>query len=60
MPLVTTGPLARKLGVSRSAVLKWHTAGLIEAEVVTPGGHLRWDADKVRKQLSARADDQGE
>jgi DNA-binding transcriptional MerR regulator len=48
---VTTGQLAAKLGVSRSAILKWHAAGLIEQELTTPGGHLRWDVDAVRAHL---------
>jgi predicted site-specific integrase-resolvase len=52
--LVTTGQLAAELGVSRSAVLKWHRAGLITPELITPGNHLRWDAERVREQLRAR------
>jgi DNA-binding transcriptional MerR regulator len=52
--LITTGRLATELGVSRSAVLKWHRAGLITPELVTPGNHLRWDAERVREQLRAR------
>jgi DNA-binding transcriptional MerR regulator len=52
--LITTGRLAAELGVSRSAVLKWHRAGLITPELVTPGNHLRWDAERVREQLRAR------
>lgn len=51
MQLVSTGRLAALLGVSRSAILKWHAAGLIEPEVITPGGHLRWDPERVRTQL---------
>ncbi|MGH3769475.1 MAG: MerR family transcriptional regulator [Pseudonocardiaceae bacterium] len=48
---VTTGQLAAALGVSASAVLKWYRAGLITPELVTPGGHLRWDVGGVRAQL---------
>jgi excisionase family DNA binding protein len=48
---LTTGELARELGVSRGAVLKWVRAGLITPEFTTPGGHHRWDVDKVREQL---------
>ncbi|MGH3931792.1 MAG: MerR family DNA-binding transcriptional regulator [Pseudonocardiaceae bacterium] len=54
MTLVTTGQLATELGVSRSAVLKWHRAGMITPELITPGNHLRWDAGQVRAQLRAR------
>jgi len=46
--------LSAELGVSRSAVLKWHRAGLIILELITPGNHLRWDAERVREQLRAR------
>ncbi len=52
--LITTGQLAAELGVSRSAVLKWHRARLITPELITPGNHLRWDAERVREQLRAR------
>ena len=51
MRTLTTGELARELGVSRGAVLKWVRAGLITPEFTTPGGHHRWDVDKVREQL---------
>ncbi|MGH3902486.1 MAG: MerR family DNA-binding transcriptional regulator [Pseudonocardiaceae bacterium] len=53
MTLVTTGQLAAELGVSRSAVLKWYRAGLITPELITPGNHLRWNAERVREQLHA-------
>jgi DNA-binding transcriptional MerR regulator len=57
---VTTGKLAEQLGVSASAILKWHRAGLITPELTTPGGHLRWDVESVRQQLKAqrRRDDE--
>jgi excisionase family DNA binding protein len=48
---LTTGELARELGVSRGAVLKWVKQGIITPEFTTPGGHHRWDVDKVREQL---------
>ncbi|MGH8964787.1 MAG: MerR family DNA-binding transcriptional regulator [Actinomycetes bacterium] len=53
MRLLTTGELARELGVSRGAVLKWATADppLITPDFTTPGGHHRWDPDRVREQL---------
>ncbi len=49
--LVTTGQLAEQLGVSRAAILKWTRAGLIEPDFTTPGGHMRWDAERVRREL---------
>ena len=53
MRLLTTGELARELGVSRGAVLKWATADppLITPEFTTPGGHHRWNLERVRAQL---------
>jgi hypothetical protein len=53
---LTTGELARELGVSRGAVLKWATADppLITPEFTTPGGHHRWDLETVRAQLRAQ------
>lgn len=51
---LTTGELARALGVSRGAVLKWATADppLITPEFRTPvRGDMRWDLEKVQEQL---------
>ncbi|RTL65851.1 MAG: MerR family transcriptional regulator [Pseudonocardiaceae bacterium] len=51
---LTTGELARALGVSRGAVLKWASADppLITPEFRTPiRGDMRWDLEKVRQQL---------
>lgn len=49
--LLTTGELAKELGVSRGAVNKWASDGLIVPEITTPGGHHRWNVDHVRDQL---------
>jgi hypothetical protein len=35
-------------------VRKWALQGLITPEFTTPGGHHRWDADRVRAELAAR------
>ena len=48
---MTTGELAKELHVSRGAIIKWQRAGLIHPEFTTPGGHHRWDPDKVRDEL---------
>jgi DNA-binding transcriptional MerR regulator len=48
---VSTGDLAKALGVSRGAVIRWVNAGLITPDVTTPGGHHRWDVKRVREQL---------
>ena len=49
--LLTTGELAKKLGVSSGAILKWIARGLITPEWSTPGGHHRWRFDHVQQQL---------
>jgi hypothetical protein len=49
--LMTTGVLAKALGVSRAAVNRWVATGLLVPDVTTPGGHHRWDVDRVREQL---------
>jgi DNA-binding transcriptional MerR regulator len=49
--LVSTGDLAKALGVSRGAVIRWVNSGLITPDVTTPGGHHRWDVKRVREQL---------
>jgi hypothetical protein len=54
--LLTTGELAKALGVSASAILKWSRADppLITPEWSTPvGGHHRWLLSEVRAQLKA-------
>jgi hypothetical protein len=52
--LVSTGALAKALGVSRAAVNRWVGTGLLVPDVTTPGGHHRWDVDRVREQLGGR------
>lgn len=51
--LVTTSQLARALGVSLRSVQRYIADGKIAAEHRTPGGHYRFDVDKVREQLRA-------
>ena len=51
VPLLTTGEVAKELGVSRAAVLAWVRDGKITPTLTTPGGHHRFDLDDVRRQL---------
>jgi len=51
--VLTTGELAKALGVSASAVLNWTRDGLITPVFTTPGGHHRWAEQQVRDQLAA-------
>jgi DNA-binding transcriptional MerR regulator len=59
--LLSTGETARRLGLSRSSLWRYVKAGLIEPDLITAGGHFRFDPDNVRRQLRAlqqrRADD---
>lgn len=49
--LVTTSELARALGLSLRSVQRYIATGHITPELTTPGGHHRWDVDKVREQF---------
>ena len=60
MALLTTGELAKELGVSRGAVVKWTREGKIHPELTTPGGHHRWDLDHARAELQALQDRRNE
>lgn len=51
MAYVTTGQAAKALGVDIRSLQRWVKAGLIEPDYVTPGGHMRWDVDRVREEL---------
>lgn len=51
MALVPTGVAARELGVASTTLQRWVKAGLVTPDLVTPGGHLRWDVDRLRAQL---------
>lgn len=42
MALVTTAEAAKQLGVAD---------GLVTPDLITPGGHQRWDVDRLRAQL---------
>lgn len=49
--LVTSAELARELGLSARSVQRYRQQGVIEPEVVSPGGHARWDVEAVRQKL---------
>jgi DNA-binding transcriptional MerR regulator len=48
---VTTGQAARQLGVDIRSLQRWVKAGLIEPDHVTPGGHMRWNVERLREEL---------
>jgi DNA-binding transcriptional MerR regulator len=52
--LVSTSVAARELGIARSTLQRWATQGLITPDLVTPGGHHRWDVERLREELRGK------
>lgn len=52
--LVPTADAAKAIGVDRRTLQRWVNEGLVEPDLTTPGGHHRWDVDRLREQLSRR------
>lgn len=50
--LVTTSDAARRVGVARSTLWRWVTLGWIEPHHRTAGGHLRWDVERLARQIA--------
>lgn len=55
--LVSTPVAARRLGVSARSVTRWRKKGLVTPDLVTPGGQMRWDVERLRRQIDALRDD---
>jgi DNA-binding transcriptional MerR regulator len=51
--LVPTGVAAKAIGVGRATLFRWWKDGLVTPEVVTPGGHARWNVADLKAQLRA-------
>jgi len=51
---VPTGVAAREIGVDRSTLVRWWQDGIVQPEIVTAGGHGRWDVDDLKRQLRER------
>jgi excisionase family DNA binding protein len=51
--LLTTGETAKRLGLSRSTLWRYVKTGVIEPDLITAGGHFRFDPEHVRRQLRA-------
>jgi DNA-binding transcriptional MerR regulator len=49
--LITTGELARALGLHTRTIQRYRIEGVITPEIETAGGHARWDLEKVKQQL---------
>ena len=56
--LVTSGELARALGLSQTTIQRYYKAGLITPALVSAGGHTRWVEDDVREELRKLAEKQ--
>ncbi len=53
--LVPTGEAAKALGVDIRRLQRWAAAGELTPDLVTPGGHMRWDVARLRAELRQRA-----
>ena len=49
--LASSGQAATALGVSLRSLPPWVREGEIVPDHVTPGGHVRWEVDRVRHEL---------
>jgi excisionase family DNA binding protein len=49
--LLTTGQLARELGLPARSLARWAQEGRLTPALVTPGGQYRWRLEDVREEL---------
>jgi excisionase family DNA binding protein len=49
--LLSSGQAADELGIDRSTLWRAVKAGDITPTEITPGGHLRFDLDDLRRQI---------
>lgn len=57
--LVPTTDAAKVLGISARSLARWAAQGKITPDLVTPGGHMRWDIEGLRRQLRELHNDLG-
>ncbi len=48
---LTTGQVAKRLGLSTAAIQRWAKDGIITPDFETPGGRARWTVDNLLAQL---------
>ncbi len=53
---MTTAELARALGLSARTIQRYRQDGVLVPDLVSAGGHARWDVDKVRTRLRSLAE----
>ncbi|MGI8310559.1 helix-turn-helix domain-containing protein [Saccharopolyspora hattusasensis] len=56
MRLLSSGELAKELGISRRSISRYADEGLISIALVTPGGKYRFDLETVREELRKLAE----
>ena len=49
--LLSSGELAKELGISRRSISRYADEGLISVALVTPGGRYKFDLDVVREEM---------
>jgi hypothetical protein len=49
---VTTKPAAQAIGVHPATLWRYYRKGLVVPAWVTPGGHLRWDIEDLKRQIN--------
>jgi len=50
--LASTAEAAKAVGVSARSLTRWAHEGTVRPAVRTPGGHLRWNVEDLRRQLA--------
>jgi excisionase family DNA binding protein len=53
-PLLPSGEIARRLGVTTRTIGQWVADGRLVPDVVTAGGRYRWRWSEVQRQLRER------
>ena len=53
--LLSSGELAKELGISRRSVSRYADEGQISVALITPGGRYKFDPDTVREELRKMA-----
>ncbi|MFC4001350.1 MerR family transcriptional regulator [Prauserella oleivorans] len=49
--LVPTADAAKAIGVDRRTLSRWVVDGVVEPDLVTPGGHYRWNIERLKRAL---------
>jgi DNA-binding transcriptional MerR regulator len=49
--LLSTGEVARILGLNTRSVARWARNGLITPTMISPGGRYLWDLEDLKSQL---------